>query len=275
MVRLGRKWSLSFVLRLCWQAMWFFFHCAQLGQKLWTNSAFQGQAFFCCGLLEKWKFKMPGSSRKLCQSFVLSFFLLCYTPPQTGGQNPPIYGENSKCLICAKIVSIVCSSFVVAAYVIFSLVLLLFSNWDAKSFVYTWGNFKCLIGAKLVSIIFASFVLEGYVIFSIVLLPRPTREAKTPPIHSKNWKWCVWWENGVNRLFFVCAGWLYYFPLIFMLPYSTQGAITPGIYGGNWKWCDWCENVSRLGFVYASLCCNFFRLCYTHSQNGVQNPLYM
>ncbi len=144
-----------------------------------------------------WKFKIVRMVRKWCQSFVLClcwqdmwFFSFVLHPfPKWGKNASPIYSENSKwsnwgesglnhlCFVCAgKICDFFCLCYTPSR------------SWGQKPSLYIVKIQNCPIGAKMVSIVFASFVLEGCVIFSIVLPPGPTRGAKTPPIHSKNWK---------------------------------------------------------------------------------------
>ncbi len=193
MVRwLGRKWSQSFVLHLYWQNIWFFRLCS-IRSNVMEKFRFSRSRMQLLWAAVEMKIQNGRMKTKimsiLCAAFVLSIFLFVLHPVPNWGPKPLLYMVKIKnCPIELKMVSIVFSSFVLAAYVIFSLVLLSFSNSEEKPLVCTQWNFKCPIGAKMVSIVFASFVLEGCVIFSIVLPPGPTRGAKTTPIHSKNWK---------------------------------------------------------------------------------------
>ncbi len=133
----------------------------------------------------KIKIQNAGSSRKLCQSFVLVYaviFLVGARPlPKLGTKTPPVYtyGENSKRSDWYEN-SVNRLFFVCAGRLcdFFSFVLLSFSNWGTKPLLNMVKIENGPICAKIVTIVYASFVLVAYVIFSLMLLSFSNREAK-------------------------------------------------------------------------------------------------
>ncbi len=111
-VRFVWKWSQLFVLA----GYVIFFDCAQLGKKLCTNSTFQGHAFYCCGLPEKWNSNCPDRS----ENYVNRLCWIVLHSSSNWGPKHLLYKvkiENGP--IWAKIVLIVCALFVLAGFVIF------------------------------------------------------------------------------------------------------------------------------------------------------------
>ncbi len=151
-----------------------FFVCAQFKKKL-----FKKQIFKVSGLLEKWKFEMDRSSRKWCHSFVLhlcwfvlQFFSFVLHPFSNGGRKHPynrVKFQNGP--IGAKVVSIVCASFVLAGYAIFFLL--------------------CSIRSR---------VMDQIPHFKV------THSIVVSCWRNENSKWPDLAQNGVNSFCFVCAG---------------------------------------------------------------------
>ncbi len=201
------KWCQSFVLHLCWRAVWFFSFML-LSFSNWGPKPF----------LYMVKIQNSPIGAKIvsivCASRLWNYFLLCYPLPHLGSKHPSYMQRKLKMM---QLMRKWYQSFVLRSYWqdvwFFWLCYSSAPPREQKSFVYMEEIKNDAIGAKMVPVICASFMLVCAVIFFVYATSILKMGAKTPCICGVKIQNCpigakmviIFWTSFLLNLFFICA----------------------------------------------------------------------